>query len=217
MHGRSRKTVDSRIPSMPGRSMSGFHRPGFHQARSEVRYIAKTGVCFGGGCENRSAGGARAYINLPPNLTSCARWHITPTANAEHVLVFTGGGGAVTASAAQQGGGPVRRRARNDDEQRKVAWYSRTRLVAQGEEGGSTYRSSFEKLGRAIVLERVALKPQSPRVRGIALHKSVPPLTELKQNTRYLRYEGRLLHQPIPSRQGFPKRSPHRFAGGARV
>ena len=40
MHGRSRMTIDPRIPTMPGRSMSGFHRPGrhcLHQARSAVR------------------------------------------------------------------------------------------------------------------------------------------------------------------------------------
>ena len=37
MHGRSRMTVDPRILAMPGRSTSGFHRPGrqwLHQARS---------------------------------------------------------------------------------------------------------------------------------------------------------------------------------------
>ena len=28
MHGRSRVTIDPRILTMPGRSMSGFHRPG---------------------------------------------------------------------------------------------------------------------------------------------------------------------------------------------
>ena len=40
MQGRSRMTVDPRIPTMPGRNMSGFHRPGrhcWHQARSTVR------------------------------------------------------------------------------------------------------------------------------------------------------------------------------------
>ena len=30
MDGRSRMTIDPRIPTMPGRSMSGFHRPGRH-------------------------------------------------------------------------------------------------------------------------------------------------------------------------------------------
>ena len=28
MHGRSRITIDPRIPTMPGRSRSGFHQPG---------------------------------------------------------------------------------------------------------------------------------------------------------------------------------------------
>ena len=42
-HGRSRMAIDPRIPAMPGRSMSGFHRPGrhcLHQARSAVRWRA---------------------------------------------------------------------------------------------------------------------------------------------------------------------------------
>ena len=40
MHGRSGMTIDPPIPTMPGRSMSRFHRPGrhcLHQARSAVR------------------------------------------------------------------------------------------------------------------------------------------------------------------------------------
>ena len=47
VHGRSRMTMDPRIPSMPGRSTSGFHPPGRHclnhclnQARSAVRCSA---------------------------------------------------------------------------------------------------------------------------------------------------------------------------------
>ena len=39
MHGRSRMTIDPRIPTMPGRITLGFHRPGghcLHQARSAV-------------------------------------------------------------------------------------------------------------------------------------------------------------------------------------
>ena len=40
VHGRSRMTTDPRIPTMPGRSTSGFHQPGrhcLHQARSAMR------------------------------------------------------------------------------------------------------------------------------------------------------------------------------------
>ena len=40
VNGRSRMAVDPRIPTMPGRSMSGFHQTGrhcLHQARSTVR------------------------------------------------------------------------------------------------------------------------------------------------------------------------------------
>ena len=43
VHGRSRMTIDPRIPTMPGRSMSGFHQPGrhcLHHARSAVRCSA---------------------------------------------------------------------------------------------------------------------------------------------------------------------------------
>ena len=43
MHGRSRMTINPRIPIMPGRSTSGFHRPRrhcLHQARSPVRCAA---------------------------------------------------------------------------------------------------------------------------------------------------------------------------------
>ena len=43
VHGRSRMTIDPRIPTMPGRSTSGFHQPGthrLHQARSAVRCSA---------------------------------------------------------------------------------------------------------------------------------------------------------------------------------
>ena len=43
MHGRSRMNIDPRIPTMPGRSTSGFHRPGghrLHQSRSAVRCSA---------------------------------------------------------------------------------------------------------------------------------------------------------------------------------
>ena len=43
IHGRSRMTIDPSIRTMPGRSMSGFRRPGrhcLHQARSAVRCSA---------------------------------------------------------------------------------------------------------------------------------------------------------------------------------
>ena len=43
IHGRSRINRDPRIPTMPGRSMSGSHQPGrycLHQARSAVRCSA---------------------------------------------------------------------------------------------------------------------------------------------------------------------------------
>ena len=52
MHRRSRMTIDARIPTTPGRSMSGFHRPGrqcLHQARSAVRCPASRTKGEGGG------------------------------------------------------------------------------------------------------------------------------------------------------------------------
>ena len=45
MRGRSRMTRDPRVPTMPGRSTSGFHRPGRHclnQARGELSYMKST-------------------------------------------------------------------------------------------------------------------------------------------------------------------------------
>ena len=47
MHGRSRMTIDPHIPTIPGRSMSGFHRPGRH-------CLHQAGV----------AGRGRGYIDL---------------------------------------------------------------------------------------------------------------------------------------------------------
>ena len=43
MHGRSRMTIHLRTPTMPGRSMSGFHRPGSLEAffKSASRSLAR--------------------------------------------------------------------------------------------------------------------------------------------------------------------------------
>ena len=46
MHSRNLKTIDSRMPAMPGRGMSDFHRPGrhrVHQAQSTVICSASKG------------------------------------------------------------------------------------------------------------------------------------------------------------------------------
>ena len=37
VHGRSRMTIDPRIPTMPGRSTSGFHQPGRHCLHSSAK------------------------------------------------------------------------------------------------------------------------------------------------------------------------------------
>ena len=50
MHSRSRMTIDPHIPTMPGRSTSGFHPPGrhhVHQAQGAVKSAAsrmKSGI-----------------------------------------------------------------------------------------------------------------------------------------------------------------------------
>ena len=47
-HGRSRMTIDPRIPTMPGQRTSGFHRPGkhcLHQARRAVKCWASRMEC----------------------------------------------------------------------------------------------------------------------------------------------------------------------------
>ena len=60
VHGRSRITIDPRIPFMPGRSTSGFHQPG----RGGVEGL---GVCGGvGGCTQFVHG--RSRINIDPRI-----------------------------------------------------------------------------------------------------------------------------------------------------
>ena len=64
MHGRSRMTTDPRIPTMPGQSTSGFHRPGrhrYHQPRSAVK---------------RAAGGVLIVVHGRSRMTTDPR---TPT------------------------------------------------------------------------------------------------------------------------------------------
>ena len=51
MHGRSRKTIDPRIPTMPGRSTSGFHRQADtastkREAPGGVRRVARSVSCI---------------------------------------------------------------------------------------------------------------------------------------------------------------------------
>ena len=63
IHGRSRMTIDPRILTMPGRSMSGFHRPGrhyLHQARSAVKCSASRLSRGGGGGARRIHAGPHA-------------------------------------------------------------------------------------------------------------------------------------------------------------
>ena len=49
MHGRSRMTVDPRTPTMPGRSASGFHRPGRHRVHPTRSTARCSGWGAGGG------------------------------------------------------------------------------------------------------------------------------------------------------------------------
>ena len=75
MHGRSRMTVDPRIPTMPlGRSMSGFHRPGrrrLHQARSAVRCSASRMKGELHPAKNRLRGGFSCMWTMASNESVC--------------------------------------------------------------------------------------------------------------------------------------------------
>ena len=48
MHGRSRMIIDLRIPTIPGRGMSGFHRPGRHCLHQEAEEGESLMVLFKG-------------------------------------------------------------------------------------------------------------------------------------------------------------------------
>ena len=65
MHGRCRMTIDARIPTMPARSTSGFHRPGrhcLHQVRSAVRCSASRMKGELHPAQNRFLGGLRLLV-----------------------------------------------------------------------------------------------------------------------------------------------------------
>ena len=77
VHGRSRMTIDPRIPTMPGRSTSGFHQPGrhcLHQARSAVRCSASRMKGELRPSKNRSR--KTRLRHLVP--TFCCLWMTTP-------------------------------------------------------------------------------------------------------------------------------------------
>ena len=58
VHGRSRMIVDPCTPAMPGRSTSGFHRPGRQLLAPSANHPeAREGVVFGPFCENWSREG----------------------------------------------------------------------------------------------------------------------------------------------------------------
>ena len=66
VHGRSRMTIDPGIPTMPGRSTSGFHQPGrycLHQARSSVRCSASRMNGELHPSKNRSEDGLRHLVS----------------------------------------------------------------------------------------------------------------------------------------------------------
>ena len=67
VHGRSRVTLDPRIPTMPGRSTSGLHQPGrhcLHQARSAMR------------C---STSRTKGELHLSKNRSEYGLRHLVPT------------------------------------------------------------------------------------------------------------------------------------------
>ena len=65
VHDRSRMTIDPPIPTMPGRSTSGFHQPGthcLHQARSSVRCLVSRMKSELHPSKNRSQDGLRHLV-----------------------------------------------------------------------------------------------------------------------------------------------------------
>ena len=67
VHGRSRMTIDPRIPVLPGRSTSGFHQPGrhcLHQVRSAVRCSASRIKGELHPSKNRSQDGLRLVVQF---------------------------------------------------------------------------------------------------------------------------------------------------------
>ena len=68
MHGRSRMTIwyngiGPRIPTMPGRVMLGFHRPG-RGGTAGGRIEEIRGEVWGAGLNEGEGGGARGYVRL---------------------------------------------------------------------------------------------------------------------------------------------------------
>ena len=89
VHGRSRMTLDPRIPAMPGRSTSAFHQSGrhcLHQARSAVRCSASR-TClrgWGGGHVNNSYTTTPIFpLTLLQNVSHLGQ--IDRTDHADHI------------------------------------------------------------------------------------------------------------------------------------
>ena len=86
VHGRSRMTIGPRIPTMPGRSTSGFRQPGrysLHQAQSAVKWSASRMIGELHPFKNRSSDGPRTLC-----LLSCS-WMASPMSYTLFSVVAT--------------------------------------------------------------------------------------------------------------------------------
>ena len=96
IHGRSRITVDPRIPTMPGRSTSGFHRPGakigLHQARqpSDVLSPLHCWCCQRGRTLPSAAVSAPGLASAPPLLAPAVSCRSPACATAQRNRLHVG-------------------------------------------------------------------------------------------------------------------------------
>ena len=77
MRGRNRMTLDRRIPTMPGRSVSGFYRPGrhcLHQARGAVRGSRNRMKGELHPAKNRLSGGLRHLVRTFLHVGDSVEW-----------------------------------------------------------------------------------------------------------------------------------------------
>ena len=72
MHGRCRMTIDHRIPTTPGRSTSGFHRPGRQCLQKSAKRREVCGELQGGG---EKEGGGR-LVDRAANNSICNRYEV---------------------------------------------------------------------------------------------------------------------------------------------
>ena len=94
VHGRSRMAIHSRIPTLPGRSTSGFNQPTrhcLHQARSAVRYSASRMKGELHPSKNRSSDGLRhlapTFLVMDDNVNELHCFLVWPLQRQQWVLL----------------------------------------------------------------------------------------------------------------------------------